>query len=373
MLRIELIDKLALAAPALAKTSFVEMLSKFWFDGKRVIAHNDQIAICVPLKTAFKGAVDGDLLLGLLRSSATKQADFSVTDAEAMQLVINAGATKMKLPLYPETAFIWDPPIPKPAKQIKLTKEHEVHGLLHAISRVMLSVSGDTTIPDHLGITFVPEADGVALFSTNDASLSYSYVELPQDWPLRVILPTLFCEQLVSLGGKRKDIALEVYRDHVLAVITDHGETKDPILLFSRVIETERPHNFMKTFKAHYTKAAKEIMLPLPSDLNMIAERAFIVSQAKKGVRPTNLSVKAGELTVLTDGSGLVNDKLELKDHPDVSLDIEVKFLCEALGAYHSSLKKENGNFCVTPECLIINHGDSVYLLAEKKSQAKKK
>lgn len=371
--RAELLDKLSLAAPAVARTAFMPILNCFWFTGSHAVAYNDQIGICVPLKTAFQGAVEGELLLGLLRNSRAKEVnlDQAGTD-DAPHLQLHASQTKAKLGLEPPSAFIWDTPKPAPAKQIKLAKEKDVIALLDAIDLVMISVSNDTTIPDQMGITFIPEEGGVALFSTNHHSMSYSYVQLSKTWPHRVILPALFCQQLRSLGGKRREIGLEVGKDHVLAAISDVGDKEPPIMLFSRVLESERPHNFGKTLDAHYTAKVRKQMMPVPGQLKLATERAFLVSQDKKEKKPTTFTVKEGFLHMYTDGMGEVRDRIKLADaHPEVDLSVNVQFLRDALGSYHSSIETENGKFFVTPDCIIMSQGESVYMLSEWQQEKK--
>jgi DNA polymerase III sliding clamp (beta) subunit (PCNA family) len=237
--------------------------------------------------------------------------------------------------------------------------------LLSAIDLVMIAVSGDTTIPDQMGVTFIPEEGGVGLFSTNHHSMSYNYVKLPKTWPHRVIMPALFCQQLRALGGKRKEIALEVYKDHVLALISDVEDKEPPILLHGGVLESERPHNFGKNLDHHFTSKARKMLVPIPAALKGIADRAFLVSQDKKEKKPTTLTVQDGMLHSHTDGIGEVRDKVKLEDHPDAELPINVSFLRAALGSYYSSIETENGKFCVTPECLIMTQGEGVYLLSE--------
>lgn len=367
MLRLELLEKLSLAAPALAKTAFMPILECFWFTGTHIIAHNDQIGICVPFKTDFKAATKGELLLGLLKNSRAKDVDLSLAgEKDAEHLLLKAAATKAKLGLEPLGSHPLDG-VPKinAEKALKLGKQAE--DLLHAIDLVMLSVTGDTTIPDQLGITFIPEEGGVGLFSTNDASMSYSFFKLAKKWPTRVILPSLFCTQLRVLGGKNADISLEVRKDQVIATINDADDKGPPIILFTRVIESERPHDFGRTLDAHYTPKVRKQLLPLPSRLKLICERAFIVSQDKKGNVKTSFKVEAGNLAVFTDGSGQVRDTMPLDGHPDVALDVEVSFLRSALGSYHSALEEENGAFCVTPACVIMTSGESVFMLAEKR------
>lgn len=370
MNRVALVDKLSLVAPALAKTAFMPILNDIWFTGAHAKAFNEQIGVAVPLKTDFKGSVGGELLLGLLRNSRAKEAIMTPggKDGENDQhLALVASSTKAKLGLQPESAFegLWDTPKPNTAKQILLKTEKQVSDLLAAIDLVMISVSSDTTIPDQMGVTFIPEDGGVGLFSTNHHSMSYNYVKLPKTWPHRVILPALFCQQLRSLGGKRKEIALEVYKDHVLALISDVEDKEPPIILFGGVLESERPHNFGKNLDHHFTAKARKMLVPIPAALKGIAERAFLVSQDKKEKKPTTLTVREGILHSYTDGLGEVRDRIKLEDHADAELPINVSLLRIALASYYSSIDTENGKFCVTPECLIMTQGEGVYLLSE--------
>lgn len=363
MNRLQLIEKLSLCAPALAKTAFMPILNHFWFTGKHVIGFNDQIGIAVPFKTDFVGAVEGDLLLALLRNSRAKEFEMTPIGDNAQHLQIVGGPTKAKLAMLPPEGFMWSVPKLNPEKQIALGKQ--VEDFLYGIELVMLSVSGDTTIPDQMGITFIPEEGGVGLFSTNHASLSYSFYKLAKKWPARVILPSLFCTQLRALG-KRSDISLEVSKNQVIAIINDVGDTKDPTILFTRCLESERPHDFGRQLDLHYTPKNKKTMIPLPSNLKLIAERAFLASQDKKQKVFTNLKVDAGRLNVFTDGVAQIRDVLKLDSHPNAELDITVQHLRTALGAYHSPIEAENGNFIITSRCVIMNQGESVYMLSER-------
>jgi hypothetical protein len=201
--------------------------------------------------------------------------------------------------------------------------------------------------------------------------MSDNYVKLPKTWPARVILPALFCTQLRSMGAKRKEIAIEVYKDHVLASISDVDDKEPPILLYSAVLESERPHNFGKNLDHHFTAKVRKQLQPIPAGLKGIAERAFLVSQDKKEKKPTTFTIAEGVLNSFTDGLGEVRDKLKVEGHADCELDINVGYLRTALGTYYSALETENGKFCVTPECMILSQGEGVYLLSEWQKETK--
>src|SRR5262245_14583013 len=95
MERVALLEKWQLVAPALSDKELSPVLNRLWFQGDTVMAFNDQIAIETKLKTDFKGAVPGRVLIDMLVASPNaKQVEFKLSDDD---LLVKAGNTKLNL------------------------------------------------------------------------------------------------------------------------------------------------------------------------------------------------------------------------------------------------------------------------------------
>src|SRR5262245_15182222 len=107
MKRKELADKLTLVGTALAGNDLVAMFQNFCFDGKKVYAYNDALGIVAPCPTPKPFAVNGGVLLGLLTNSLAEDAELTV---EPEAVIIKAGRSTFKLPYYPKSDFLFEPP-----------------------------------------------------------------------------------------------------------------------------------------------------------------------------------------------------------------------------------------------------------------------
>lgn len=361
MIRKDLLRQLALCAPALAKTDFVKIMSHFCFTGSTLYAYNDQIGVVLPCKTEFKGGVAGEVFLGLLNQSKARELELNEIDGN---LQIKAGATnKMKLGLESPESFVWACPKSKPDSVIDIGKK--VGEFLRCIDSVMHSVSGDTTIPDQLGVTFMAQGDGVAMYATDHHSMSFAHFKLKTKWPARVILPSLFCTHLKTVCAGADNLTIEVHRDHVLATVMDKAIGK--ITIFSRVIESERPFDFKAEFEDSYPAKAKSQAVPIPSKMKLILERACIISDSKTGRTKTSIRAGEGKLSFISKSDrGEVIDSTQVAEgHPDCKISVEARHLRSVFEAYYSSVEEDNGTVLLTPTCIVLNNGPMVYMLAK--------
>jgi hypothetical protein len=77
-----LIAKLATVQPAVAINQMLPLLTCFWFTGRQLMAYNDAIALAVPYRSDFSGAVPG-LLLPWLKLGYFNDRKFKITAADA--------------------------------------------------------------------------------------------------------------------------------------------------------------------------------------------------------------------------------------------------------------------------------------------------
>jgi hypothetical protein len=72
-----LISVLETVQPAVAINRLIPLLTHYWFTGTHVMGYNGQIALQVPFRTDFRGAVPGQVLELLKRASF--EGDIKVT------------------------------------------------------------------------------------------------------------------------------------------------------------------------------------------------------------------------------------------------------------------------------------------------------
>ncbi len=357
MKRTDVVDLLDMASPALAKSGLIPILSHLCFTGTHAMAYNDHIGISVPFKTEFTGAVPGDVLLNLLRNSKAKDVDFTANETE---LLIKAASSRLKLPLLPDSSFVFEMPDPKSPPPKGLSKESQtlpvkVEDFISAVDECLLSVGNDASVPDQLGVTIIPDGTELAICATNNATMTYSRVALSGKCNLkdRATISTEFCKQLLKLSKDDPKIKVEVHDDHSLAT------TSAGVRLFGKLIEIEKPLDFLGVLKHHVTDDVIKTAVPIPSKLRLMLERAVIVtmSSATEQTR-TTISIQGGKMRFVTKSAlGEVVDTVLLGEgHPDTTLDIECKWLKAGYGGFDKML--------MTERCFIMFNKYTTYLVA---------
>lgn len=355
--RTALLSKLAIVAPALAKTDFTPLLTEFWFTGSRVMAFNEQLAISVPLKTEFRGSVRGDALLSLLKLSKARTIEMIVADDN---LNIKAASTKIKLGMHPREQSINVFKMPKfdeSKPTIKITE-----ALIDGIRAALRSVSNDSTTPDKAGVTILPtEGGGFDLYSTDDVTMSrIHFATSKSTLKKRMIITTAFCDQLISrFDADQAKASMQFADDYVLAHFGD-------IEIFGHVIETESPLDFQTVFSHHYNDKMAKKFVPIPSKLNGISERAAMISEVKTGRTKTKISVADGKASFYSASPmGEVRDHTTLGEgHPNVSVLAEARFLKTAL-PHHEEL-------LITSEAILLRRGPAVHMISASAADERK-
>lgn len=346
----DLLDALQTAAPALSKSNVIEALSYFWFRGDHVMAFNDQIAISTPLKTEFVGALPGDLLLKMLKTTSAKVVSFVPPEGKNKTFLLKAGAAKIKLPvLDAEKAFIFD--IPKIEKNTKIVPSAET---LSAFETCLISVSSDTSIPDQLGITVVIDGKKIELYSTNNLSLSFCRINIGQTLPkMRMILPTLFCNQMLKLAKDAKDCWISFQDDH--AIFFADGTT-----LFGSFVSTPKPLDFQSLVKQHEAYLDKG-MIEIPSKLKKVIERSILMTDPNAAPDQSSVQITAadGKMVFLAKSAkGEVRDSIPVtsKAQKDLQILVDPRLLKTGVDRMVE--------FLATKNCVIMRNEIGVYLIS---------
>lgn len=390
MKRVEFLDKLNTAKPALANNLLIPVMGMFWFTGKTLMAYNDQIGISVPLKTDFVGALQGKGLLNLLSYSDGSEVEF-IEGKDKFE--IKCGRTRIKLALAPEEDFegLW--PVDKAKRSALAVDPAE---FLLAVESLMRSVGVDVAVPEQLGITLIPEGDKLAIYSTNNLTLSRAIIGYDGDLPFEgpVTLSKDFCDQMLRLlkwrtiaadeeeepedeadgddeapkkkekeakaprakeGKAPESIDLQFGGDHALLRV-------DNVTLYGRFIISDRPLQFSSIFESFLPEKELKKAVSIPNDLLAALSRAnVIVSSSVEGVA-TSVVVeksKSGKRIKLHSAAelGEVADTVTVDaKHPDVEILLNPKLLQKGSGFFNKVL--------FTEQCAVLARGNIVYLVA---------
>jgi DNA polymerase III sliding clamp (beta) subunit (PCNA family) len=341
----EVLNKLRTITPALSDKELIPILTHFWFQGETVMAFNDQIAIQVPLETKFKGAIPGKLLLNLLSASGAESIKFKVSNGS---VEIKAANAVLTVTLLPPEDFVFAMPATE-------GKGIEGSGLWPAIKSCMGSISDDTSIPDQLGLTLIPNGKDLLMYSTNNMTLSHARVGIDTTGlPKRAILSRQFCQQLVHLTRFEEAFQLFVRSDHVLATI---GTTK----LFGRLIDSSHPLDFDSIMQAHLPQGRIGKLVPMPKNLRQVLQRAMAVGRTEEKNKAKSLiSIKDGKIMVLSESpTAHLDDKVVgTVNHPDVDVNLNPALLKIGADQYDKLL--------FTKSCAVMtsDNDKNVYLVS---------
>jgi DNA polymerase III sliding clamp (beta) subunit (PCNA family) len=322
------------------------VLSHFWFTGQYVMAYNDKISISAPCKTNFVGAVPGNTLVDLLKASKAKDVELILDNDN---LLIKAASSRFKLGVMPSDSFLFEMP------EFKSNRKLPVKGkeFLSCLSNCMWSVDENTTTPERLGVTLVAEGKELSFYSTDDKTMGYAYTELEGKTDLtRIILPAPFCVQLLKLADPEAPIQLEIEDDHVLYM------AKNGVMLFGRLIETDRPLDFVEMVDHHYPAGTEEQLVSIPTKLKLILDRAVIITESNIEQPKTVVTVKEGKMRFVskTEGRGEVYDVMQTPEHPEVSVTIDPKLLKRVYGQFTYML--------VTEQAVVMAKDSKLYFVS---------
>lgn len=205
-----LIEALRNVDPARSVTNSNEVMKTFWFTGKRVMAFNGGIAIAVPFKSEFVGAVQATLF-PLLSSSSAQECEFIETDKG---VTVKAGASKFKLNTMAADKFNFE--LPKmPESSLPIV---DVPKFLIALKACKRSLGAETSESAFKGITMIPEGKVLHMFGYDRLTLTHCQVKLKGEigWD-RVVIPTAVVDQLIRVTEGATELKLAIDEKILLA------------------------------------------------------------------------------------------------------------------------------------------------------------
>lgn len=266
-----LLAAVKVARPALATAAYVPALSHLAFDDGQVVAYNDIAAIWAALDLGFTGCLPGEQLIKALETFSSETV--SLETLENGNTVVKSGRSKMTMP----TLKLADYPMPKmrTGKGATITLSPEI---IRGVTLCLMNVGNDPTHPAQMGVTLDRDEDGMAvLYSTDNTTISRFQTETKVDDPdaCPVIMPTFFCQQLISLWDTYADAGgqLLVAADSLMA---QFGRKK--ATLFSRILPDLEALDFAKQFERVVTVAkARKLAANIPDAWDACFQRAALV------------------------------------------------------------------------------------------------
>lgn len=342
-----------LVRPALSTQDYIPAFKTIRFADRYATAYNDILGIKIELPSSALSlglCLPGEMLIKTLSSFNAESVMLQPSDKDG-SLLITSGRSKIKLPTIPAKNFVFAEPDGK-APTFNLDDD-----MLTGIQLCLVGVSNDPTRPATQGVTLEVDGKGRAvLFSTDNATISMyrtrSKLKLPGDAP--VIMPKLFCEQLVVLvkAFPKSNIELELHPGAIVGYVLDEDE-KEKAVIFTKTVADLEPLDFLSIVAKHIkVEDLAEDVDEIPTTFDAAFERALLVlsSEVDKATKIT--FSKDGLRLHSTSALGEADDSIELDSkqmpaegfHIDPSLVIRGCKSCTHLGFYSRVLALTNKN-----------------------------
>lgn len=351
MKRSEFLEQLETVAPALASNDLIPILTHIWFSKDRIMAYNDVIAIGAPCDSGFTGAVPGQTLLNLLKMSRAKEVKFTTVKDE---LEVKAAASVFRLSTLPADHFVFSMPKPQKKQETALLGNKQ---FLESIDTCLRSVSSDTSKPEHLGITLLPDKDNLEFYSTDSHTITHTKFALQGGNQIkkRVVLSAEFCRQLTQLGKSHKLTGLEINEDSAIA------RTGDGVELFGRLIEIGSPLDLAGVLKNHLPEKFRKKAIPIPARMKLVLERATIIAEMDVERTKTTVTIRDNVAKFFTKSKwGEVSDTLPLEaEHEDIAFKIEAPRFKSAIDYFDNVLFGDSSTLLIK--------GNAIHLISASK------
>lgn len=299
-----LVKAASLVRPAISNQSYIPALTHIKFADGWATTYNDVSAIAVksPVED-LDLCIPGELLIKSLGSFGAAEVMVQENSKEG-SVLITSGRSKLKLPTLPAKDFPFQWPEEGNSPSVVLTDS-----ILKGIERCLISVGNDPTHPAQMGVTLESDGGTPVLFSTDNFTISRfaakGKIKLPADSP--VILPTFFCEQLISLSKVFSDaeITLHLLPGSILATFDAQAQ------LFTKMVTELEPVDFTRMVNRYFKIGdVKANQAPLPEGFEAAINRALLVLSGSAD-KATKISIlDSGMRLASTSDLGDSNDTL---------------------------------------------------------------
>lgn len=346
-----LIEALRNVDPARSVTNSAEVMKTFWFTGKRVMTFNGGIALAVPFKSEFVGAIQATLF-PLLASSAAQECEFVPTDKG---VTVKAGSSKFKLlTMDPEKFNFALPKFPETSMPIV-----DVGKFLIALKACKRSLGSEMSESAFKGITMIPEGKVLHMFGYDRLTLTHCQVKLRGEvgWS-RVVVPTAVVDQLIRITEGATELTLAI--DDKILLANCGG-----VILWGALEDQDRKNrDFVDQSRAYKKDATSTIDVSdkkFAKKFPMMLERSVIISADAVESTKLRITIAENKINFYSKSTrGVVEDSIlppAGQKHHDVEIRVPPARLLQGL---------ELGSLSITDKAAILsNHDQSIsYLIA---------
>jgi len=313
MERTELVKVLGRTSAALMTGKDDEQPFKsVFFDGEKARAYDDEIYVEVPCELAVKGGIDGKFLkvwAGGCSGVEIKVADFDNGTVTRW----TCGRSTVRTPTLSDDTLVYERPTDKPFKVGNAKKD-----LVESLKRVSISMGDDDSHANTSGVTMRVTSEGTTLYATNNwtlaRTLSAAKLLIKKGKPRDVLIPARFVELVISFakGDKLTSFVVgEGWQEATFesgVVLWGKGSQGEPdVAAFERVMEKALPDESDEFQTAEIPKGLNVAMSRLGSVLALSTEKIATVEVTKGKI------ILKGKTAM-----GEVDERIALKDHPDV-------------------------------------------------------
>jgi hypothetical protein len=326
----ELLSALNTCKPALATSSNRAIeLTHFWFDGDFISAYNGRLGIVCPFdSTDVKGGIPSTLLAWLEKTEAN-EADLTTRGKE---LIIKVGASHATFAMLEPSKQILQPSLDLIAGEGVALDQTLITGL----KNILVSLDPKSATPARMGAFFIPAYGYLDIYATDDNSISWFKVNLPDNYRLEthIVVPTGFIEQLLKVlpeGGKD---SLFVH-DHAVVCVNNQG-----VMVIGNLVDCPIVPDF--TILSPYAKD-HESQTTIPDVLSGALDRVMLVPN-----KSTEFAIENGILYIISESKGTTRfeEAMTVTNHPNVIEFFDPALLFRALDG-RTSMVIEKGKLCL--------------------------
>ena len=314
MNRSELVKTLELVRPAVSDSDLVPIFTHYVFEGGEVYGYNDAIGIIAKCDVGQTFAVQGKLLLDLLKSLSAEEVTFTQGDND---IKIKAGKSLLNLPWLPKEDFVFEVPDTPTSATIKAGED-----LVTGIETCLLTASTDQTAPAIMGVTFNFGKE-LTLYSCDGDAITRYRVDAKPKGSGVYMAPTPFCDAVVKVWKETgpSDFTISFNKDWAFAEFKNWN-----INIYGSMKEIDTPLDHAKLIKETMTGKQK----PVPVPLNMVEAlgRARVIADLSSAVTEVTID-DSGCLKLLTQGTGTgeCTDTLTIRGHDPVRCHVHASLI----------------------------------------------
>jgi DNA polymerase III sliding clamp (beta) subunit (PCNA family) len=334
--REEFIAALTQLKPALGVKGVVPELAHVWFEKGTAQAYDGGFGIKIPFKTDLICGVPGTTLLGLLQTSALKQATLEPNGKDALQLKL--GKSHSKLATLAADRKVWPFPIKLPQKTDPTELNEE---FIEGLRKTLFIKASPATRVEHYGVMVHHVKNDLLLYSTDSATMVQVMVKGAGKAAgfERTLFPRDFAEQLVA----QAPAGATLYTPEDCFIAEAEG-----ISLYSNLLDISSADDIGAIVDRNLDRHPEEV--PLPAGLEGALARAEILAGTQQP--DIEASIEKGVLKLSGDYAlGTLQESLPLEGkHPDAKIRLRAGLIRRALVHADSfSLTKESLLLCGTP------------------------